>query len=364
MKKKTAGFFLAALMALSMILAGCGSGEEGQGGSGGGDFSAVAGDYYLDLSQLGMKLTIYLRLSPEGAFQFSNTTDFAVNKSSGTVQQGTEEYIMVYSSVNGEEKSVSDGLTSSFTVKEDGSLDFSGCERIYYGSATAVSRSEEDPSVVLTAVPLPEGYQELETESDFVPGTYTAQGEGISYTLSFYEDSSYLLMAVAQGENGPAYTPETGSYGVSTTQLALTPAGLSRLSGEVISGTELLIPVAAEGTEERTSLTFRLQGTAEETAVLTGQTGGTAVTVTLYSDNSYRSSAGGFEEGGVWVPDSASGTFKIYPDHPETGVRGLNQIATVPSGAFSWEDGRLTLTDFRVRASESLSRDKAAVSQE
>ena len=87
------------------------------------------------------------------------------------------------------------------------------------------------------------------------------------------------------------------------------------------------------------------------------------MTVTLYSDGTYSSDAGGFVEGGIFVMDSASGSFKIYPDHPETGLRGLNQISTVPSGSFSYQDGRLVLTDFRLRASESLSRVKCGLTQ-
>ena len=48
-----------------------------------------------------MKLVIYLRLTENGTFQFSNTTDFEINKSSGVVQKGANDYVMVYESVNG-----------------------------------------------------------------------------------------------------------------------------------------------------------------------------------------------------------------------------------------------------------------------
>lgn len=373
MKQRKTGFYpavLAVLLAMCMLFTACGTEEnKDAAGGGGGDFSAVAGDYYLDLSELGMGLTIYLRLSEDGSFQFSNTTDFATNKSSGTMQEGAGEYMMVYETVNGEEKSVSDGLTSSFAVKEDGTLDFGGCEKIYYGSASAVTKSEDDPDVVLMAVPLPADYEEQGTESDFTAGTYTAQGDGVSYVASFYEDSSYLLMEIREEEGAAVYASETGTYGVSTTQLAVTPSGASRLSGEVISATELSIPVPSEDGDDRTAVTMTRQEAVETDAVLTGQVdaedgAGAAVTVTLYSDGTFVSEANGFEEGGVLVLDSASGTFKIYPDHPETAVRGLNQISTVPSGTFAYQDGKLTLTDFRLRTSESLTREKCSLTQE
>ena len=369
MKRKESKIYsavLAVLLAMCLFLTACGARESEPAGGGGGNFSAVAGDYYLDLTELGMKLTVYLRLSEDGGFQFSNSPAFEANKSSGILQQGTGEYIMVYETVNGEEKKVSDGLTSSFSVKEDGSLDFSGCERIYYGSAAAVTSAEDNPDAKLIAVPLPDDYQAESTESVFPAGAYTAQEEGVAYRASFYEDGSYLLVEIREEGGVPQYSAETGSYGVSTTQLALTPSGLSRLSGEVLSGAELSIPMPAASGAERTAVSVKKQETAEVETVLTGQTGDgnkVPVTVTLYSDGTYSSDAGGFVEGGIFVMDSASGSFKIYPDHPETGLRGLNQISTVPSGSFSYQDGRLVLTDFRLRASESLSRVKCGLTQ-
>ena len=364
-KKGVCPAVMAVLLALCLLLTACGTGESGDAGKSSGNFESIAGDYYLDLSGLGMKLTIYLRLSENGDFLFSNTTDFALEKSSGILQEGTGEYIMVYDMVNGEEKSVSDGMTSSFSVREDGTLDFSGCERIYYGSASAVTRSEDDPDVILVAVPLPEDYEETDTTSEFTAGTYTAQGEGVSYRAAFYDDTSYIL-TVMQEENGEVkYSSETGSYGVSTTQLALTPSGGSRLSGEIISASELSIPVPVPG-GERTAVSFTKLETAKPEAVLTGQgtlDDGNSFTaeVTIYSDGSYLSTANGFSEGGIIVFDSESGTFKTYPDHPETGVRGLNQIATVPAGEFAGQGSSLSLTDFRLRTSESLSRAKCSL---
>lgn len=353
-------FILAIVLTVSVFMTGCGGAEkEGGSGKGAGDVKDVVGDYYLDLSELGMKLTIYLRISEDGTFHFSNTTDFKINKSSGTIEKSKEKYIMVYDSVNEEEKNLSEGVTSSFVVKDDGVLDFSGCERIYYGSATAVTVSAEDSSIILTGVPIPEDYQESENVSSFTTGTYVAEGEGASYRISLYEDTSYILLTIKDEGGVPFYSSETGSYGVSTTQLALTPEGGSRLSGEIIDSGTLEVPVLTEGSEERTSLTFNKMDNIQEEAVLSGPD----VTVYLYKDGSFMSMAGGFTEGGILVPDSASGTFKIYPDHPETKERGLNQISTVPAGTFSNEGGKMQLTDFRMRTSESLSREKFNVVQ-
>ena len=355
--KKTA---LTVLLAMCVFMTACGGTEEGTSGKGGaGAVKDVVGEYYLDLSKLGMKLTVYLRISEDGTFQFSNTTDFKINKSAGTIEKGTDKYIMVYESVNGEEKNLSEGVTSSFVVKDDKTLDFSGCERIYYGSATAITVSAEDPSIILTGVPIPDDYQEVRTESEFTPGTYTGENGDVSYRASFFEDNSYLLVVIRSENGAPHYSSESGIYGVSTTQLALTPTGDSRLSGEIVSGSELSIPVPGEGSEERTAVPFTKQDSAETEAVFSGQ----GAKLTIYTDNTFSSEAAGFTENGIIVFDSESGTFKIYPDHPETGIRGLNQISTVPSGTFTNGGGKMQLTDFRLRESESLSRTKCNFTQ-
>ena len=357
-KVRCKAMLLAVLFSICLTLAGCGKGK-GEEEAKAADTKEIAGDYYLDLSDLGMKLTLYLRIEDNGKFQFSNTTDFKINKSNGTIEKSSDKYIMVYESVNEEEKTLAEGVTSSFTVRDDQSLDFSGCERIYYGSATAVTVSSEDPSITLSAVPIPEDYEEASTESEFTMGTYVATSGADSFRLSCYEDNSYILVIVREENGAKVYSSESGVYGVSTTQLALTPTGQDRLSGEILSATELNVPVLLSGSEERTGIAF----TKEEEAGVVASLSGSDTEVTIFSDGSYTSVSAGFSESGILVLDSASGSFKIYPDHPETQVRGLNQINTVPAGTYTQSGSSMTLEDFRVRTSEGLSRTKVTVAQ-
>lgn len=385
----TAAFFaIVVSFAAVLALAGCGSSKTTDSSNSSKTdkkaVEAVAGDYYLDLSELGMKLVIYLQLTENGTFQFSNTTDFEINKSSGVIQKGANDYVMVYESVNGADKSISDGLTSSFFVDDQGRLDFTHCEKIYYGSASATTTSDSSDAKLL-AVKLPEGYEQPDTESAFTTGTYTtytakgtAQGEmqgaapgaDRTYTASFYVDNTYVVTE-SWTENGEKqYFSETGTYGVNTSQLALTPEGKERISCEVLSDSELQIQVlTGADTDSRETLTFKKQEVKEVTAKLTGTGTVTGtnesfdVTVLLYSDGSYTSRAGSFTENGVFVPDSKDGTFKIYPDNNETKLRGLNQIATVPAGALSSESGSLKLEGFRVRNSDNLTRYKCEISE-
>ena len=366
---------LAALLAAFLMVAalcGCG-GESGTVSAGTDELTDVANDYYFDLTDLGMKLTLYLRLGEDGAFLFSNTPAFEVNKSAGTYQKTDEGYLMVYTSVNGEEKSISDGLTSSFVVTEDGALDFTGCERVYYGSASATTVSAEHPDAKLVGYVIPPDYEAPSQESDFRAGTYSAVTEdgAISYThtASFFEDGTYLLITVWSEDNTWMFSSETGSYGVSTTQLALEPEGGSRLSCEIVGAEELSLSILPEpDAAERESVTFTVSE-AELLAAFSGEgrvTGSDETftgTMELYSDGSFSVTADSFGETGVIALNSAGGTCKIYPDHPAEGTRGLSQVSAVPSGALEYEGGMLVFPDMRVRTSESLNRDKCTFTQ-
>lgn len=369
--------YLAALLALCLVLGmtACGQSE----GTASVNTGEVAGEYYLDLTELGMKLTVYLRLDDAGNFLFSNTLAFETDKSSGTFQKSGEEYIMVFTSVNGEERSISDGLTSGFVVQEDGSLDFSGGNPVPYGSANIDTVSDDDPSIKLLGIPVSEGYEEPETASAFRAGVYTTEavtenGVAYSHAVSFYEDNTYLHVMTWQQDGQPMFDFEMGTYGISTTQLALEAESgdhSGRVECEVVDGSSLklsILPYAQAG--ERTTLDFtRTEQTAQlvtlsGTGTVTGTDAAFDVTVQLYADGTYTAVAAGYTESGLMVLDTRDGYMKQYPDHPETQARGLSQVATVPYGACGIdENGSLTLTDLRVCTSESLTRYKCTVTE-
>lgn len=362
-----------ALLALCMMfsLAACGQstsdGETPGGASAGGNTAEVAGEYYLDLTELGMKLTVFLRLDDTGNFLFSNTLDFEVNKSAGTFQKSDEAYIMVFTSVNGEEISISDGKTASFVVTEDGSLDFSVGDAVPYGTATIDTVSAEDSSIILLAHAVTDDYEAPSSESSFQMGTYTTEPvekDGVYYThmITFYEDNTYLHFVNYEKDGQIMYDSETGTYGISTTQLALNLGEgdhASRVECEVVDASNLKVSVLkTPDAAERTTLDFAKADTIMElasytgTGTVTGTTDTFEATLTIYEDGSYETVAEGFTESGVIAMDSAAGTFKQYPDHPETGVRGLSQVATVPSGTM--DSGKIV--DLRVRTSDNLTR--------
>ncbi|MCD7885727.1 MAG: hypothetical protein LUI87_18855 [Lachnospiraceae bacterium] len=354
-----------------------GSGSEDAAGSGDtANTASVANDYYLDLSDLGMNLTIYLHLDEDETFQFSNTLSFETVKSGGTYVESDGEYLMVFDSINGEDYSVSDGYTSSFVVTEDGSLDFSAGQYVYYGSTHIMTVSEDDETIKLAGVVVPDDYDEPDTSSEFQTGSYACEDvtEGdvvYSHVITFYEDETYLLVTSYETADGLGMAYEMGEYGVSTTQLALEPEDADRVSCEIADADNLTVSILPyPGAEERETFSFTRIEEADLLAELSGEgtvTGSDetfAVTVKLYADGSYESLAEDFTEYGVLTIDTSNGYMKQYPDHPETGVRGLNQITTVPAGSCSFENGSFTLSGLRVRKSSGLTRYETTVSEE
>lgn len=370
--KKTVCVFLTLCMMLS--LAACAGDSKGTTAA---STSEAAGDYYIDLTELGMKLTLYLRLDDAGNFLFSPTLDFDVNKSSGTFQKSDGLYIMVYDSVNGEEKSVSDGLTSSFEMMEDGSLDFSSCDCIYYGSATASAKSAEKADVKLIAHPVTADYEQPESDTQFQMGTYTAQvtgedGKIYDHVVNFYEDQTYLHFMRYEEDGHWLFDYELGNYGVSTTQLALEPDAesaadssmIKRTECEVVDGNHIKISIIAQmGAQERTMVDFEKTEAKEILIVLSGNDE-FLVSMNLYIDGSYELTADGFTETGLLALDSEKDFVKQYPDHPETGVRGLSQVTTVPYGTLEEQGNKIVLNDLRVRTSDSFNRSVCRVIQQ
>lgn len=371
---KRRSVFVSLILVCMSLFTACGTDSKTETKA--GNTEEVANDYYIDLTDLGMKLTFYLRLDEAGNFQFSNTLDFTVDKSSGTFQETDGEYVMIYSSVNGEEKSISEGLTSSFMVLEDGSLDFSNTECVYYGSARASSSAADNPETKLIAHVVSDNYEAPEQESSFKNGVYTAEAveeQGVVYThfVSFFEDGTYLHLISYEQEDRKGFVTETGKFGVSTTQIALEPDGGSRTESEVVDEAHLMVSIlpypgadarvltAFEKTEERIEL-VKLSGNGK----VKGSDEIFDVQAVIWSDGSYETYADGFVESGVLALDSTKNYVKQYPDHPERGVRGLNQVATVPSAVFRIENGKITLEGLRVRKSEGLSRHECTVTEE
>lgn len=196
-------------------------------------------------------------------------------------------------------------------------------------------------------------------------------GIAYSHVVSFYEDGSFLHVTSWEENGRVKWTNETGSYSVSTTQLAMEPEGKDRVACEVVDAGSLKLSILPSATAtDRESADFKKTDATEEWMKFSGEGSvkGSSdtfdVTMTLYRDGSYETTADGFTETGILAIDSETNFVKQYPDHPETGVRGLNQVTTVPAGELTEAGGKLTISGLRVRKAEELNRYECTVTQE
>ena len=96
---------------------------------------------------------------------------------------------------------------------------------------------------------------------------------------------------------------------------------------------------------------------------VTGSTDTFTAELVIYADGSFSCTADGFEEGGMILLNREEGAFRIFPDNPTDGVRGLSQVSSVPNGTLEETDGKLILSEFRARTSEGFGRDKVVFTE-
>lgn len=211
--KKISTKFLAFLLALIMVssLTACKKTEDSKGDK----LSEVAGDYDIDLSALGMQLTVYLRINEDGSFKFSGKPDFEQDKNSGTVKKTETGYMMAYTVINNETVT---GKTTKFTKEEDGRLKFDGT--IYYGSTKPTSPMEDasGQTVYIYAVKHTGG---ADSESAALEiGAYTGVCETESkmgktvynYSLNLLEGGKFTAFVTFEMMGAQQYAYDYGTY--------------------------------------------------------------------------------------------------------------------------------------------------------
>ncbi len=232
-------------------------------------YEAIAGDYQIDITNLGMPLVFYLRIEADGAFALSPNLGFEASESRGEGVLGESQgvYMMIY-----KEHSADNPKTATFQL--DGpNLVFQST--LPYGSSNIRNSAEDadDPSIVymLTAetLALAEYY-----------GTYAgghskmAMGSTVDYVYTLtlkaglrYEFESSFSMG------GSAYTfSETGSWTVDGTQFTLVPADGSDVQGTIDANGDITVGILpSEMASSRTESLLRIATHADFAGTFVGE---------------------------------------------------------------------------------------------
>lgn len=281
-------------------------------------FEAIAGDYQIDITQLGMPLIFYLRIGADGAFMLSPNTDFdpVESRGEGVLAESGGVHMMIY-----KEHTPDNPKTATF-VLDGPNLLFQS--RLPYGQSNIMNSVEDpdDPSIVYTltadTLALSEYY-----------GTYLgshstqAMGSSIDYVYSLrlkaglrYEFSSEFAM----GDTTYTYA-ESGSWDVSGEVFTLVPADEEPVQGTIADGqiTVGIRPSAMAPT--RTDRVLQIATHADVAGTYVGQKASAMYTVTanldldMFGKYHYMADVGqpdNYEESGSY--DVADGAVTFEPE--------------------------------------------------
>ena len=257
-RKFTAGIGLSLAALLVLGIAAVGSDR----------FESIAGDYQIDITNLGMPLVFYLRIGADGTFALSPNTDFDPSESRGEGQlaESGGVHMMIYA-----EHTPDNPKTATF-VLDGPNLVFQST--LPYGSSNIINTAEDpdDPTIIYTltadTLALSEYY-----------GTYAgshskvAMGSAIEYvyTLALKAGLRYVFESeFAMG--GTVYTfTETGNWDVDGEQFTLAPAGEEAVQGTITADGEITVGIRpSEMASSRTESLLRIATHADVAGTFVG----------------------------------------------------------------------------------------------
>ncbi|HDS29362.1 MAG TPA: hypothetical protein ENN96_02650 [Candidatus Acetothermia bacterium] len=203
-------------------------------------FQAIAGDYQIDLTRLGMPLVIYLRIGADGTFMLSPNTRFdpSESRSTGVLAESRGVYMMIY-----KEHTPDNPKTATF-VLDGPNLVFQS--PLPYGRANIVNTAEDpdNPEIVYT---LTADTLALSEYYGTYVGSHSTQAMGTTvdylYTLQLKAGLRYVFSSEFT-MGGTAYTySETGSWSVSGDQLILNPADEPPVQGTITADGRITIGI-------------------------------------------------------------------------------------------------------------------------
>jgi len=299
-------------------------------------FEAIAGDYQIDITNLGMPLIFYLRITADGTFELSPNLEFDPSecRGQGQLAESGGVHMMIYA-----EHTPESPKTATF-VLDGPNLVFQST--LPYGSSNIHGSAEDpdDPSIIYTltadTLALSEYY-----------GTYAgghskmAMGSPVEYTYTLTLNAG--LRYVFESEfamGGTVYTfTETGSWNVDGNSFTLMPADGDAVQGTIAPGEITVGILPSQMASSRTESVLRIATHADLAGTFSGKkvspmyTAETTVTLDMYGTYVYTADVGEpemYEETGSY--DVAGTEITFTPEGGEAYSGTLENL--VLSGSF------------------------------
>ncbi len=203
-------------------------------------FQAIAGDYQIDITRMGMPLVFYLRIWADGTFMLSPNTRFDPSeiRGEGRIAESQGVHMMIY-----KEHTPDNPKTATF-VLDGPNLVFQS--RLPYGQSNILNEAEDpdDPEIVYT---LTADTLALSEYYGTYVGSHSTQAMGATvdyvYTLQLKAGLRYVFTSEFT-MGGTAYTyRETGSWNVSGEQFTLDPADEPSVQGTITADGRITIGI-------------------------------------------------------------------------------------------------------------------------
>ena len=218
---------------------------------------ALAGDYEIDITNLGMPLIVFLRIDEDKNFFLSPDLNFDVDKGHGTIGQSGSTYMFIYSDSTSETPKTCTFLFENNNIHFQSSLPY-GSSNLH---ASAVDENNPDITYYLVANVLL--YQDY--YGDFSGShTVTAMGSEIeyNYTLSLKSGCNYQFVSDFNVSGDASSYEETGTYSIDGTTLTLTPEGADAIVGTINSDGSIDISIKASSMAERETHNLKVATTS------------------------------------------------------------------------------------------------------
>lgn len=272
------------LMVTVVLLTGCGKPKEEQAST--SPVTEVAktseattpteqyelqGEYAIDLSNLGMALTFYLKIDEDNNFILSPNRQFTSDRGTGTIGELEGTYLMIYSDSTPEK-------SKTATFERIGhNLIFRS--PLPYGTTNIMFEAvdSDDPEIVYHLMANKFVYEEY---YDTYLGFMNIAGEDYEYVLNLGPGATYHFASSSQGENPSTYE-ESGHFRVHKQTIFIKPQEGEELQGSITpeGGLNLLVKPSAEA--DPTESLLRVATTAKQAGTWYAQANGAEATLNL-----------------------------------------------------------------------------------
>ncbi len=217
----------------------------------------LAGEYEVDITDLGMPMIVYLKIDADDNFFLAPDRTFTVDKGHGTISSIGDTYMFIYS-----DSTPDTPKTSTFKI-ENNNLHFETA--LPYGSSnlrcTAVDEENPDITYYLVANKfLFEDYLGDYAGSHSV----TAMSSTIDYeyTLKLKTGCTYVFTSTFELEDETYEFIEKGAFSINGTAITLTPEGGSALVGVINADSSLDVSIQVSEMAERATHNLKVATTA------------------------------------------------------------------------------------------------------